>query len=225
VIRAILLTAVLVGATACGSQPTRDAEPADARVDVSSAFRSGPIVCGSEGVDDAPSRIRARKDGVHLHFRNTSKRKLGYRLGFADGSGEGGSIPPGRSSVVVPAPPGALMVTCTTDPSWHGPSASVEVVDPLGHAVGVRLDCGTQSQGIPDYAADARGEHDLIAATRRMFAEDLRAGDMVRELDYVRDGERAVIVQRADRTMARADFFPADRGGWLVSSVNRCGDF
>lgn len=216
---------MLVSATACGSQSSPAARPADALADVASAVGGGPIVCGTDGVYSAPTKIRARGDGVHLRFRNTWEKELLYRLVLADGSREGGSIPPGRSSVVVLAPPGELLVTCTTDPSWHGPSAFVEIVDPLGHSVGARLSCSGGTGVSPLYDGVSEGDKDLIAATKRLFAHGLRDGDVVRELDYVHDGERAVIVERANRVLARADFIPTGRGGWVAGGLASCGDF
>jgi len=225
VIRAVLLTAALVGLTACGAQPSPAARPADARVDVADAAQLGPIVCGTDGVHSAPRQVRARVDGVHLRFRNTWERELLYRLILADGTREDGSIPPGTSTAVVPIPPGDMLVTCMVRLSTRGPGAMVKVVDPLGHAVGARLSCSGATGVSPLYDGVSKGDKDLIAATKRLFAHGLRDGDVVQELDYVRDGERAVIVQRADRTMARADFFPADRGGWVAAGLASCGDF
>lgn len=223
-IRAILLTAVLVGATACGTQPSSTARPSDPRVDVASAVRGGPIVCGTDGVHSAPTQVRARVDGVHLRFRNTWKQKLRYRLILADGR-EDGSIPPGTSTAVMPIPPGDMLVTCMVRLSTRGPGAMVQVIDPLGHSVGVRLACSTPNSTFVSIAGNAKGEKDVVAATRRVFARGLRDGDVVRELDYVRDGRRAVIVEQGDRVLARADFFPAERGGWLLESFGSCGDF
>lgn len=225
-VRAGLLTATaLMGAVACVSQPYEQASRTDARSEPGGAPSVATIACGPDGAESGPSRVGARSDGVHLRLHNTSERDLRYRLRYADGSDQGGSLPPGKTGVVVPAPVGEMLVTCMISRTWHGPSHVIDVVDPHGYAATATLDCEGRNHGILDYVAGAKGEDDIVAFARRAFAHNLQPSDTVRELEYVGRGERVVAVERAGRTMARAEFFRMDRGGWLASSLDRCGDF
>lgn len=226
-IRAVLITAVLVGAAACGSQPTDRTPSADVG-DSATAPRTATIVCGTDGVQQAPSRVRARANGVHLRFHNAAAKKLGYGLEYADGSGQGGSIPPGKSTVALPAPVGPLEVKCGDPRRHYGTSALViQVVDPKGHAKGATLECrgDEQAGSVIDYVEDAVGVQDVVKAARSEFADQLRSSDTVRELKYVGEGGRVVVVERDGRTIARAAFMRPEGGGWLVGSSEHCADF
>lgn len=85
------------------------------------------------------------------------------------------------------------------------------------------LDCGPRVITHMDYPEGAEGERDVISSSYDALRDLRRPGDTVGRVETDSDTARVVALVRDGRTLATAHFATDNAGGWLLSSVERCG--
>jgi hypothetical protein len=173
---------------------------------------------GTTTVIPSPA-VRARADGVHLRFSNTSGKTLEF------GIDEAARLPLVGDSV---APEGAAFVYTLGTAGYRlgcgGPQATFTVVDTDGNYTSVELACPTSgTTGTSDYGEDARGPKGTVLDVARMEIHGLAPGDVVERAGYpASDGDQLVRVVRNGLVLAVIAYADDGHGGWLVGMTRMC---
>ncbi|MGH2636932.1 MAG: hypothetical protein ACRDHU_12415 [Actinomycetota bacterium] len=195
---------------------------------------------GTEIVVDTPV-VRAQADGVHFTVVATGETafsitedtgQAGSHPDDPVGTGQGLDTEPGDNVILSTVPPGRYLVACSprSDPGLAGGAtgtASIEVVDPAGYHVPSEPECpGGEAWGqSPAYEAGARGDVGDPVDVARGRLIGLEANDVVERAGYPDSATEPVIrIVRNGRVVATLTLFDDGRGGWLLSSLEGCGD-
>ena len=104
---------------------------------------------------------------------------------------------------------------------------SLDVVDPNGSFVPAEPECSSgEAWGMsPAYAPGAAGDRGDPVEIARMRLTGLEDGDAVERAGYPQAGGTAIVrVVRDGTVIAKAELFDDGQGGWLLSSLQGCGD-
>ena len=196
------------------------AEPSPSDVGPNDALAELLVTCDGTATRIPLPRVRARADGIHVRFANTSGQALPFDVDDATGLAMfGDSVPVGGGAFVYTIGTGVYHLGC------GGRFATFAVVDPDGIYASTDLGCGNGSgtTGIVDYAESARGIQGSVLDVARLELRGLRAGDLVEPAGYpAAAGERLVRVVRAGRAVAVLGYADDGHGGWLISTTRTC---
>lgn len=173
---------------------------------------------GAAGVEVVTPTVQPVEDGVHLTVSSSTardvqilepERLLEWRVSLEAGET--------RRLVLRDLPPGTYRVYCLpTAPEAYG---SFRVVDPLGLWHAPDLDCPAGKLRLEFRVGGAPGLADPIDAVRAFAG--VEASDVVEYAGYPLASDALRIV-RAGKVVALVRLDRAERGGWVVSSVELC---
>ncbi len=193
---------------------------------------------GTSATLDA-DRIRTQPDGVHIDFVNAMDEALVFTLrspeeggspddAVSDGPGLQQDVyEPGRISTVGTWGPGTYDVVCWNPATGEmAATAQLEVVDPDGHYVPWEPECDGAAWGMaPGYPAGTAGDRGDPLDVARARLTGLEEGDVVERARYPGSATDPVIrIVRGGAVVAAATLFDDGAGGWLLSSMEGCGD-
>lgn len=193
---------------------------------------------GASATLDA-ERIRTQADGVHVDFVNAADEPLVFTFRFpeevnspdssvSDGPGPDGDLyEPGRISTVGKWAPGTYSLVCWNPSSGEiAAIAQLEVVDPAGNYVPWEPECDGDAWGMsPGYAPGATGDRGDPLDVARARLTGLEEGDVVERALYPGSAPDPVIrIVRDGRVIAAATLFDDGQGGWLLGSLEGCGE-
>lgn len=188
------------------------------------------VTCEGANIAVDTSVVAAQPDGIHIEVTTVGDTPVAFRVAEDTGSdaavssrGRGSSEPTGE--VVLLSAPGRYVLSCTT--SQKVAVASLDVVDPNGSFVPAEPECsGGDAWGTaPAYAPGAHGDEGDPVEIARMRLSGLQDGDVVERAGYPHgDGTAIVRVVRDGTVIAKAELFDDGQGGWLLSSMEGCGD-
>ena len=185
------------------------------------------------------SLIRTQPDGVHVDFVNSADEPLVFTFRFpqewnspdssvSDGPGPDGDVyEPGRISTVGLWAPGTYSVVCWNPTTGEmAAAAQLEVVDPAGHYVPWEPECDGAAWGMaPGYAEGATGDRGDPLDVARARLTRLEEGDVVERALYPASTTDPVIrIVRGGRVFVAATLFDDGQGGWLLGSLEGCGE-
>lgn len=178
------------------------------------------VTCTGSATEIGTPRVRARPDGFHIRFTNTSGGALPF--GIDDASGLpmlGDEVPAEGGAFVYALGIGAYRVSC------GGAPTAFAVVDPDGIYTSTELGCGNGSgtTGTLDYGQEARGPRGSPLDVARMELRGLEPGDLVERAGYpASDGDRLVRVVRDGQVVAVLAYADDGHGGWLIGTTRTC---
>jgi hypothetical protein len=189
------------------------------------------VTCEGSKITVDTSVVAAQPDGIHIDIRTIGDTGVSFRVAEDAGS-DAAVISPERGAtdptgeVVLLSPPGRYVLSCTA-PQGEVGMASLDVIDPNGSFVSAEPECsGGEAWGTaPAYAPGAvgdRGDPVEIARARLTGLQDI---DVIERAGYPKgDGTALVRVVRDGAVIAKAELFDDGQGGWLLSSLEGCGD-
>jgi hypothetical protein len=173
--------------------------------------------------------VKPQRDGVHIRFVNETGKDLSFDIEDPSEGGVGADAPQGTSSQVADLHPGTVSISCYdayTEDGSEVAKAPLEIVDQDGVWISTRLQCASEfafSQTV-DYASDARGKPDPLAAAREALEGYMQQGDVVEPAGYPRTPERIYRLVRAGAVLGNVSLFRDGAGGWLYDTVNGCSE-
>ena len=189
--------------------------------------------------DAANDDALAVADGVHVDFVNAADEPLVFTFRFpeevnspdssvSDGPGPDGDVyEPGRISTVGKWAPGTYSLVCWNPSTGETAAlARLEVVDPAGNYVPWEPQCDGDAWGMaPGYPEDATGDPGDPLEVARARLTGLEEGDLVERALYPGSATDPVIrVVRNGRVFAAVTLFDDGQGGWLLGSLEGCGE-
>jgi hypothetical protein len=177
------------------------------------------VECDGTTTDIPSPAVRARADGVHVRFSNTSGKTLDFGIDEAAGLPLlGDSVAPEGAAFVYTLGTGGYRLGC------GGPQTAFEVVDPDRQYTPVDLACPTSgTTATSDYGEDARGPKGTVLDIARMELFGLMPGDVVERAGYpASDGDQLVRVVRNGQVVAVIAYADDGHGGWLVGTTRTC---
>jgi len=212
--------------TTPSSQPSPVASTAPSAVAPSSDVAAPAVLvvmCDGTTTDVAIPRVRARPDGVHLRFTNSSRGDLSFSIDEAGGLALlGGSVPATGGEAVETFAIGDYLVTC------GGESVPFTVVDPDRAYVSAHLTCpgdggGSGASGTADYPLGATGPHGSPVEVARLELRGLQPGDVIEPAGYPRAaGDQLVRVVRDGQVIVVLAYLADGSGGWLLGGTSSC---
>jgi hypothetical protein len=181
------------------------------------------VACDGIRTDVAIPRVRARPDGVHLRFTNSTGAQLMFSIDDASGLAILGEAIDGAGGETVETfGTGDYAVSC------GGPVAPFAVVDPDGVYVPASLSCpvgGSGTSGSTDFGQGATGPRGPVLDVARDELRGLKSDDTVEHAGYPRStGEQLVRVVRAGEVIALLTYAADGNGGWLNIETITCPD-
>jgi hypothetical protein len=190
------------------------------------------VTCEGATITVDTSVVAAQPDGIHIGVTTIGDTPVAFHVAEDAGldsavssQGRGTSDPTGE--IVLTSAPGRYVLSCTAPTEGGVGIASLDVVDPNGSFVPAEPECsGGEGWGMsPAYAPGAVGDRGDPAEIARMRLTGLEDGDDVERSGYPLGGGTAIVrVVRDGNVIAKADLFDDGRGGWLLSSLEGCGD-
>ena len=181
------------------------------------------VACDGIRTDVAIPRVRARPDGVHLQFTNSSGGDLAFSIDEAGGLALlGDSVPTAGGEAVETFAIGDYLVTC------GGEGAPFTVVDPDHAYVPAQLTCagdagGSGTSGSTDYGPGATGPHGSPVEVARLELRGLQPNDVVEPAGYPRAaGDQLVRVVRDGQVIAVVAYMADGSGGSLLGGTSSC---
>ncbi|MCI0634650.1 MAG: cupredoxin domain-containing protein [Actinobacteria bacterium] len=183
--------------------------------------------------------IRTQPDGVHVDFVNSADEPLVFTFRFpeevnspdssvSDGPGPDGDVyEPGKISTVGLWAPGTYSVVCWNPSTGEmAAAAQLEVVDPAGNYVPWEPECEGAGWGMASsYTAGATGDRGDPLDVARARLTGLEEGDVVERALYPGSTTDPVIrIVRNRSVFAAATLFDDGQGGWLLGSLEGCGE-
>jgi hypothetical protein len=215
VMRRLFVVAVCLGLASCADPPADQprSEPGPAASD------RLEIRCDGTSTDVVTPIVQAQADGVHVVVDNVSGGDVLTRW---ESGGDGAG--PGRSTQVLPIPPGEGRFRCLpglpdVDPGAPGGWATFEVL-PIPDWISPEIDCpgGTMNVGTFDFIAGAHGVADPLEDARERAARK-----EVRQAGYATMSARTFVAFERTRPTMSFDYVADGSGGWLLSGTTSCG--
>ena len=227
---------------ACGATPSPSGPPSVAPAASSPTATSSPVVtasaeasptgsaaataplevaveCTSTGTTVATDTVAVQLDGVHFRVSSAEEGR-GFQV---DGVG-GDNAPFPSGTLIWAVPPGDIRIWCGPDQPTNADWVTIHAIDPGGLYAADTLSCASGTHGLIDYAQGARGEGgDPIAIAQRQVL-GRRPSDIVEGAGYPATEQRKVRVTRDGAIIAIGTYQPDGRGGWLLGSIETCGD-
>jgi hypothetical protein len=190
------------------------------------------VTCEGSNITVDTSVVAARPDGIHIQATTIGDTPVAFHVAEDAGpdaavssQGRGTNDPTGE--LILLSPPGRYVLSCTAPQEGGVGIASLEVVDPNGSFVPAEPECSSgEGWGMaPAYAPGAVGDRGDPVEIARMRLSGLQDGDDIERAGYPQGQGTAIVrVVRAGNVIAKAELFDDGQGGWLLSSLEGCGD-
>ena len=190
------------------------------------------VTCQGATISADTSVVAAQPDGIHIEVTTIGETPVAFHVAEDAGrdsavssQGRGTNDPTGE--LVLTSPPGRYVLSCTAPQEGGVGIASLDVVDPNGSFVPAEPECSSgEGWGMsPAYVPGAAGDRGDPVEIARMRLTGLEDGDAVERAGYPQAGGTAIVrVVRDGTVIAKAELFDDGQGGWLLSSLQGCGD-
>ncbi|HJS27852.1 MAG TPA: cupredoxin domain-containing protein, partial [Actinomycetota bacterium] len=190
------------------------------------------VTCEGASITVDTSVVAAQSDGIHIDVTTIGDTPVSFHVAEDAGadsavSSQGRGTNESSAEVILQSAPGRYVLSCTAPQEGGVGIASLEVVDPNGSFVPAEPECsGGEAWGMsPAYAPGALGDRGDPVEIARMRLTGLQEGDVVERAGYAQgDGTAIVRIVRDGAVVAKVELFDDGQGGWLLSSMDGCGD-